>query len=304
MLTYYQFTDGALERCNDVRRIIWTRCENPSADDLFHLHQLGLDDDLVNDALDPHEIPRIEQGDGWVYFITRLPGVDDNFNDFTTPIMFALGEHVVTLSRERMGRVWQPFVDRTRIQAPSQTQLFLVMVEAMLRSYQSRVALINRQTRAVTGDVTTLRSRDIATLVEFERKLNDYLDALIPTNVALERTLNTRYKLIKLGEEDQGIVEDLSVDIEQLIARCKSLLRTIQNVRDSFRAVMDTRLNETMRILTVATLALTIPTMLAGLFGMNVDFPFDTHGVMAFWVIVVASIITAIATGYYFLKKR
>ena len=304
MLTYYQFTDGALERCNDVRRTIWTRCENPSADDLFHLHQLGLDDDLVNDALDPHEIPRIEQGDGWVYFITRLPGVDDNFNDFTTAIMFALGEHVVTLSRERMGRVWQPCVDRTRIQAPSQTQLFLVMVEAMLRSYQSRVALINRQTRAVTGDVTTLRSRDIATLVEFERKLNDYLDALIPTNVALERTLNTRYKLIKLGEEDQGIVEDLSVDIEQLIARCKSLLRTIQNVRDSFRAVMDTRLNETMRILTVATLALTIPTMLAGLFGMNVDFPFDTHGVMAFWVIVVASIITAIATGYYFLKKR
>ena len=152
--------------------------------------------------------------------------------------------------------------------------------------------------------MTTLRSRDIATLVEFERKLNDYLDALIPTNVALERTLNTRYKLIKLGEEDQGIVEDLSVDIEQLIARCKSLLRTIQNVRDSFRAVMDTRLNETMRILTVATLALTIPTMLAGLFGMNVDFPFDTHGVMAFWIIVAASIITAIATGYYFLKKR
>ena len=86
MLTYYQFTDGALERCNDVRRTIWTRCENPSADDLFHLHQLGLDDDLVNDALDPHEIPRIEQGDGWVYFITRLPGVDDNFNDFTTPM--------------------------------------------------------------------------------------------------------------------------------------------------------------------------------------------------------------------------
>ena len=64
MLTYYQFTDGALERCDDVKCAVWTRCENPSADDLFHLHQLGLDDDLVNDALDPHEIPRIEQGDG------------------------------------------------------------------------------------------------------------------------------------------------------------------------------------------------------------------------------------------------
>lgn len=282
----------------------WTQCEAPSADDLFYLHQIGLDDDIVADALDPHEVPRIEQDNGWVYFITRLPSMGDNFNDFTTPIMVALGSQVVTLSRERLGRVWQPFADRARIRAPSQTQLFLAMVETMLHSYQTRVALINRQTRAVTSDVTTLRSRDIATLVEFERKLNDYLDALIPTNVALERTLSARHKLIKLGEEDQDMVEDLSVDIEQLIARCKSLLRTIQNVRDSFRAVMDTRLNETMRILTVATLALTIPTMLAGLFGMNVDFPFETRGVTAFWVIVGASIVTAVATGYYFLKRR
>ena len=304
MITHYRFADGALARQENLEDAFWTQCEAPSTDDLFYLHQIGLDDDIVADALDPHEVPRIEQDNGWVYFITRLPGMGDNFNDFTTPIMVALGSQVVTLSRERLGRVWQPFADRTRIRAPSQTQLFLAMVETMLHSYQTRVALINRQTRAVTSDVTTLRSRDIATLVEFERKLNDYLDALIPTNVALERTLSARHKLIKLGEEDQDMVEDLSVDIEQLIARCKSLLRTIQNVRDSFRAVMDTRLNETMRILTVATLALTIPTMLAGLFGMNVDFPFDTRGVTAFWVIVGASIVTAVATWYYFLKRR
>lgn len=305
MLTYYGFVDGAMKQQETAADSLWTRSETPSADDLFHLHEIGLDDDIVNDALDPHEVPRIEHENSWTYFITRLPGVDDNFNDFTTPIMFAFGDQqVVTLSRERLGRLWQPFIDRTRLPAKSQTQLFLAMIEALLQSYQTRVSLINRQTRAVTSDVTTLRSRDISTLVEFERKLNDYLDALIPTNVALERTLSVRYKLIKLGDEDQDMVEDLSVDIEQLIARCKSLLRTIQNVRDSFRAVMDTRLNETMRILTVATLALTIPTMLAGLFGMNVDFPFDTHGVTAFYAIVVASVLTALATAYYFLKKR
>ena len=100
------------------------------------------------------------------------------------------------------------------------------------------------------------------------------------------------------------MVEDLSVDIEQVIARCKSLLRTITNVRDSYRAVMDTRLNETMRILTVATLALTIPTMLAGILGMNVDFPFDVHGPTAFWVMVSASVVIAIGVNYYFLRKR
>src|SRR5690606_31746301 len=130
---------------------------------------------------------------------------------------------------------------------------------------------------------------------------NDYLDALIPTNTALEKLLGG--KLLRLYEDDRDLVEDLSIDLEQLIARCQSLLRTITNVRDSYRAVMDTRLNETIRLLTVITLALTIPTMLAGLYGMNVDLP-GGHAPWIFWLIVAISIISAMSLSYYFLKKR
>ena len=307
MLTYYRSENGgvAITEQDTVRPGDWVRSERPNAGDIETLHGFGLDPDILTDALDPHEVPRIEHDDGWTYFITRVPDVGDDFNDFTTPIMFALGkEYTVTVSRDLLGRLWQPFIDSNGAVTNNQAQLFLSMVEMILQSYQKRVALINRQMRSVTSDVGRLRPQDIATLVEYERKLNDYLDALIPSNTALEKTLNPRFNLLRLAEEDQDMVEDLSVDIEQVIARCKSLLRTITNVRDSYRAVMDTRLNETMRILTVATLALTIPTMLAGILGMNVDFPFDVHGPTAFWVMVSASVVIAIGVNYYFLRKR
>jgi magnesium transporter len=307
MITYYRSSADTrkIEEAVNARESDWIRSERPGADDLEALHVLGIDADLLTDALDPHEVPRIEHDDGWTYFITRVPDVGDDFNDYTTPIMFALSKNqMATISRDLLGRLWQPFIDTTRIPTTQQAQLFLSMIEMLMQSYQTRVAAINRQMRAATSDINNLSPRDIATFVEYERKLNDYLDALIPTNVALEKTLNPRTKLIRLGEEDQEMVEDLSVDIEQVIARCKSLLRTITNVRDSYRAVMDTRLNETMRILTVATLALTIPTMLAGLFGMNVDFPFDPHGTMAFWIVVGTSVLAAIGVNYYFLRRR
>lgn len=307
MITYYRSSADTrkIEEAVNARESDWIRSERPGADDLEALHALGIDADLLTDALDPHEVPRIEHDDGWTYFITRVPDVGDDFNDYTTPIMFALSKNqMATISRDLLGRLWQPFIDTTRIPTTQQAQLFLSMIEMLMQSYQTRVAAINRQMRAATSDINNLSPRDIATFVEYERKLNDYLDALIPTNVALEKTLNPRTKLIRLGEEDQEMVEDLSVDIEQVIARCKSLLRTITNVRDSYRAVMDTRLNETMRILTVATLALTIPTMLAGLFGMNVDFPFDPHGTMAFWIVVGTSVLAAIGVNYYFLRRR
>lgn len=307
MITYYR-TDSNTNRIRErtqLRTDTWVRSERPNEDEISQLKSLGIDADILTDALDPHEVPRIEHDDGWTYFITRVPDVGDDFNDYTTPIMFALGkDKTVTISRDLLGRLWQPFIDTTQVKTAHQTQLFIMMVEVILRSYQTRVALINRQMRAATSDITTLRPGDIATFVEYERKLNDYLDALIPTNTALEKTLNAKFKLIRLGEEDSEMVEDLSVDIEQVIARCKSLLRTITNLRDSYRAVMDTRLNETLRILTVATLSLTIPTMLAGIFGMNVDFPFNQHAPGVFWIIIAASIIGATSISYYFLKKR
>lgn len=280
----------------------WVRCERPNEDELAELLSLGLDNDLLSDALDPHEVPRLEIGDDWTYLIARLPDTDDDFNDFTTPILFCLNkDYSVTLSRDSLGRLWQPFIDQARSRTDRPVELLVDMIDAISRQYQRRVAAINRQMRAATDNIHTLRVKDIATLAEYERKLNDYLDALIPMNWAVEKLLATSG--LRLRADDKEDVEDLSIDLEQVIARCKSLLRTITNVRDSYRAVMDTRLNETIRLLTVITVALTIPTMIAGLFGMNVPVPGDNDPLM-FWKITIVSIVAACALGGFFLRKR
>jgi magnesium transporter len=147
-----------------------------------------------------------------------------------------------------------------------------------------------------------LRPKDIAVFVEYERKLNDYLDALLPSNDAIQILLSG--KALKMSIKDRDMVEDISISYQQMTNRCKSLLRTITNLRDSYRAVMDTRLNETIRLLTVITLALAIPTMLAGLYGMNVELPGHEQSPATFWVIAIFSIGTSAVMMFYFLYKR
>ena len=280
----------------------WVRCERPHEEEISQLLTLGLDEDLISDALDPHEVPRIEFDNDWTYLIARLPDTDDDFNDFTTPILFCLNkDYLVTLSRDSLVRWWQPFIDKTRVRTSRRIELVVAMIEAVSSQYQRRVATINRQMRAATDDIHTLRARDIVTLTEYERKLNDYLDALLPMNWAIERLIANRS--LRLKDDDKDDVEDISIDLEQVISRCKSLLRTITNVRDSYRAVMDTRLNETIRLLTVITVALTIPTMVAGLYGMNVPLP-AAESPVTFWVVIGGSALAALAIGYYFLKRR
>lgn len=306
MITYYR---SAIQRpqiasTEALTTGSWVRCERPNDDEIAILTALGLDVDILRDSLDPHEVPRLDTEDGWVYFITRLPDTDDDFNDFTTPVLFAIGtKHLVTVSRDPLGRLWQPFIDKVQVPTTQKTKLFMHMVDAITRQYTTRVAQINRQMRAATSDVRNLNPREITQLVEYERKLNDYLDALIPTNTALENLLSSKAKILDLYEDDRDLIEDLSIDLEQLMARCTSLLRTITNLRDSYRAVMDTRLNETMRVLTTITLAFTVPTMVAGLFGMNVPIPGAGHPYM-FWVILVMSALPSLGLIIYFMRKR
>ena len=306
MLQYLRATKSNLEieQKETLLEGTWVRSEKPTENEKIALINLGVDEDILNDALDPHEVPRVESDDGMTYFITRLPDTDDEFNDYTTPILFAISsEHLFTVSRDSLGRLWQPFIDSTNAPTAERTRLFMLMMEAITQQYQRRVAIINRQMRATTSDLSNLGARDISTLSSYERKLNDYLDALIPTNTATEKLLSGR--MLTLTEDDRDLVEDLSIDFEQLIARCKSLLRTITNLRDSYRAVMDTRLNETIRLLTVITLALTIPTMIAGLFGMNVTLPPGAaESPYMFWGIVAVSLLFAGTLSLYFLRKR
>ncbi len=293
---------GKLRLAHENSPIDWLRCDSPTDEEKSFLAGLGVDEDLLNDTLDPHEVPRLEFSGDWVYFIIRVPDVSGELLDFTTPVLFALNSQmVVTVGRDDSSQLWRPFIDKTVIATGLRRRLFLTMIDFIAQSYQDQVTHINRQTRALTDNISEINSREIASLVQHERKLNDYLDALIPTNVSLEKLLGKNG--LKFQEDDLDEIEDLSIDLEQVIARSKSLLRTIQNVRDSYRAVMDTRLNETMRTLTIATVMLTIPTMLAGLLGMNVKLPFDIDSGLTFWYIVGIGLVAAIAVSYYFKKR-
>ena len=280
----------------------WVRSERPTEANLQWLAGLKLDEDTLRDAVDPYEVPRLERDAVWTYYIARLPDTNDELGGFTTPILFAISDkYLVTVSRDNLGSLWQPFIERDRIPTTQRGKLFLAIISAIIEQYERQLAVINRRMRAVMLDVSNIRAGDVAIFTENERKVNDYLDALVPMNSSLEKLLNSN--ALKLFDNDADMVEDLSIDLEQLIARCKSQLRTITNLRDSYRAMMDSQLNATMRLLTIITVVMTVPTVVAGIFGMNVELP--GGGTTAdFWWIIGLTGLAVVVLAVYLLRKR
>lgn len=280
----------------------WVRSERPTEANLQWLAGLKLDEDTLRDAVDPYEVPRLERDAVWTYYIARLPDTNDELGGFTTPILFAISDkYLVTVSRDNLGSLWQPFIEHDRIPTTQRGKLFLAIISAIIEQYERQLAVINRRMRAVMLDVSNIRAGDVAIFTENERKVNDYLDALVPMNSSLEKLLNSN--ALKLFDNDADMVEDLSIDLEQLIARCKSQLRTITNLRDSYRAMMDSQLNATMRLLTIITVVMTVPTVVAGIFGMNVELP--GGGTTAdFWWIIGLTGLAVVVLAVYLLRKR
>ena len=67
MIQYYYSTksDPKILLEDQLQAGSWVRVERPTEEEAALLIQLGIDSDVLTDALDPHEVPRIEYDDGW-----------------------------------------------------------------------------------------------------------------------------------------------------------------------------------------------------------------------------------------------
>ncbi len=120
-------------------------------------------------------------------------------------------------------------------------------------------------------------------LVEFEHQLNDTVAAVVPTNIWLEQVADGNY--LQLFSDDVELMGDLTITNRQVIESAKTVLRDIQNIRSASATILTNNLNATIKTLTVLTIILTIPTIVASLYGMNVSLPFEQHQ-YAFWLVL------------------
>ncbi len=114
-------------------------------------------------------------------------------------------------------------------------------------------------------------------------------------------TLNGKF--LPLYEEDKDLIEDLSLSASELIELIQSRLITISNTREAYATIMANSLNRTFKRLTSISIFMTIPTITAGLYGMNLALPLQKNH-YAFWIILAIVMSITSITIWYFQKKR
>jgi magnesium transporter len=127
------------------------------------------------------------------------------------------------------------------------------------------------------------------------------LSTLISTKVLITALLQKQY--IELFPADRELIEDLLVDINQLEEISKSSVKNLVNLREGYETIFTNIVNKEIKILTAYTILVSIPTILASLYGMNVKLPFEEHK-FAFFIVLFLSFVLMFLVALIFKWKR
>ena len=99
------------------------------------------------------------------------------------------------------------------------------------------------------------------------------------------------------------LLDDLLNAIKQCEDICDVNLKSIQSLRNCYQIIFTNSLNKTIKLLTALTIIFTIPTIIASLYGMNVDLPFAKDQNAFIGIIVVTLILSMFASMLFHWRK-
>ena len=167
--------------------------------------------------------------------------------------------------------------------------------------YQANLRIIDKRRTEIEeriGEHT--EDADLIDLHELESTLVYFATSLRANGVVLDRL--TRYKRLEQYPEDKELLEDVIVENKQAIEMTTIYGISSTVARELMSSVIDNRLNNVMKYLTSITIVMAIPTVISGIYGMNVDerwMPFsDTP--YGFLIICVITLLICIRDAFVF----
>ena len=127
-----------------------------------------------------------------------------------------------------------------------------------------------------------------------------FLTALRSNELLMMKMVRTNF--LQLNEDEKDFLDDLIVETSQALEMANTYTNILSSTLDAFASIISNNQNEVLKRLTTLTIVLTVPTLIASIYGMNVPIPYkDTP--YAFWIPVIISLMILIVVGWNYIKR-
>jgi magnesium transporter len=276
VVKYYRTDDRKIHEEPAINSGVWVQMINPSvAEGQMVADALGVDIQDILAALDEEESSRISLEDGYTLILVDIPSIEvrhEKQSYTTIPLGIVLtADEIVTVCTEDTP-VLQAFLNN-RVKEFSTKKKLRFVYQIFYRIavlYQNDLRIIDKRRTEIEERVgEDTEEADLIALHELESTLVYFATSLRANDVVLDRM--TRYKRLEQYPEDKELLGDVIVETKQAIEMTTIYRDIINGTRELLSSVIDNRMNVIMKLLTVITLIMAIPTVISGIYGMNLN---------------------------------
>lgn len=309
MVKYYRTDDRQIHEVEQIDSGVWIQMTNPSvAEGQMVAETLNADIEDILAALDEEESSRIELQDGYTLILVDIPSTEirhDKESYTTIPLGIILTGDVITTICTEDTPVLQAFLNN-RVKEFSTKKKLRFVYQILYRIsvlYQSDLRIIDKMRTEIEERVgEDTEEEDLIALHELESTLVYFATSLRANGVVLDRL--TRYKRLEQYPEDKELLGDVIVENKQAIEMTTIYRDIINGTRELMSSVIDNRLNNVMKYLTSITLVMAVPTVISGLYGMNVGgIPLGSSA-YGFAVVSIVTLIVCIISMIILRQKK
>lgn len=311
MINIYRTDDRIISEIDQYMAGAWVKLTAPTLEECAEISdRFHMDIADVRAALDDEESSRINLEDEYTLILVDIPSAEmrNNRHSYTTiPLGILIAEDVVITVCAEETAVLRSFVEQRVRDFSTKKQMrftYQVLYNACM-VYQSLLRSIDRKRTEIEERIDkNTEDVDLIDLHELESNLVYFATSLRANGVVLDRL--TRYGRLRQYSEDQELLEDVIIENRQAIEMTQIYRDIINGTRELMSTVINNRLNNVMKYLAAITIVMSIPTIISGLWGMNVGgkwMPFSStpHG---FAIICLITLLLCVFVMLWLRKKK
>ncbi|HLF34054.1 MAG TPA: magnesium transporter CorA family protein [Cyclobacteriaceae bacterium] len=307
MISYWNFV-GKIERIDSFTENCFIRVINPTLEEIDYLkNQFKIPEDLIIDILDPDERSRMEIENDQVYIIQRIP-IQSQVNGIpylTIPQGIILTNNALISICARENEIFYEVTNSARnrrLFLDSKINLMLSLFLYTTFTFHKYLKIINNQTSDFERDLErSTRNEELHRLLRMEKCLV-YFTTSLKTNELLYLKLQNS-KFLKENTYNEDLLDDVLIENRQAIEMANIYSDILSGMMDAFASIISNNLNIVIKQLTIVTIILMIPTLIASIFGMNVP-NFMEKSPYALIGILLGSLVLSVIGAILFRNRK
>lgn len=313
MLKIFTTTEGRVEQIDTVQDGSWLCLTSPTDVELTSVaQQTGVDLADLRAPLDDEERSRIDAEDDYTMVIVDIPTVEERGGrDWyeTIPLSIIVTKNVIITVCMNDTPVLHPFMEGTirGFHTFMRSRFILQILYRNATMYLRYLRIIDRESDKLELKLRrSMQNREILMLLELSKTLVYFTTSLKSNEIVMEKLHSLPG--IKQYPEDADLLEDVIIENRQAIEMANIYSGVLTNMTDASASIVSNNLNNVMRIFTIISIVLTIPTIIFSMYGMNfqrgmIGMPFSDSK-WGFLIVSLIALALTVLTGWLLTRSK